>query len=211
MEASRKSSMVVLLAAAALTLTGCGGTASEDVTNLPGVSSASSPATGGATSPSQAPPSSIPPAQPTASKSGGVPTVLPTLASVTVVYVAVGDGGVSGPGFGCGDTTVSVTSPAISFTDPVEAALRTLLENHEREVDESGLSNALWQSDLTVKSTDRSGNPTIVDLEGILQLGGECDIPRAQLQLLLTAQAAAGFPVEIMINGIPMTEALGLK
>lgn len=211
METMRKSSMVALLAAAALTLAGCGGTATEGGTNLPAVSSASSPATGDATSPTQAPPSSIPPATPTATESSGDPTVLPTLASVTVVYVAVGDGGVSGPEFGCGDSTVGVTSPAISFTDPVEAALRTLLENHDMEVGESGLRNALWQSDLTVKSVDRSGNPIIVDLEGTLQLAGECDIPRAQLQLLLTAQQAAGFPIEITINGIPMAEALSLK
>lgn len=206
-----KASMLALLAAAALTLAGCGGPVVEGDATAPATSSVSSSAEGGATSTSQAPPSSIPEATATASNTGGEPTVMPTTASVTVVYVAVGDGGVAGPEFGCGDSTVGVTSPAISFTDPVEAALRTLLENKDMEVGESGLRNALWQSDLTVISVDRSGNPIIVNLEGTLKMDGECDIPRVQLQLLLTAQQAAGVPIEVMINGEPLAEALSLK
>lgn len=207
METVKKSSMVALLAAAALTLAGCAGTAPGGGMDASADSSASSPATRDATSPTPAPPPTIPPATPTAAE----PTVLPTVASVTVFYVAVGDGGASNEEFGCGDTLVTVTSPAISFTDPVEAALRTLLENHDMEVGESGLRNALWESDLAVKSVDRSGNPIIVDLEGTWKVGGECDIPRVQMQLLLTAQQAAGFPVEVMINGKTLAEALSLK
>lgn len=204
------SSMVAILAAAALIVTGCGGTAAEGGSTAPVTPSASSPAT----STTQAPSSSMPAATPTATNTGGEPTVMPTTASVTVFYIAMDDGEVSGSEsgveFGCGDTLVAVTSPAISFTDPIEGALRTLLENNDMEVGESGLHNALWQSDLTVTSVDRSGNPIIVDLEGTLTMGGECDIPRVQMQILQTAQQAAGFPIEIMINGERMAEALGL-
>lgn len=210
----RTSSILAMLAGAALILGGGGCAARAPAGTQPGptvpaASAATTPAGGEPATRSPVPASTA--AEPPATTSESEPTVLPTFASVTAFYIAEGDGGISGPAFGCGDSAVAVTSPAISFTDPVEAAFRTLLENKDMEVGESGLRNALWQSDLSVKSVDRSGPTVMVNLEGTLTVAGECDIPRAQIQLLLTAQHAAGVPIEIMVNGKLLADALGLK
>lgn len=204
-----KASALALLAGMALALAACGpaeGVGSEPTTTMPAAVSASSGAVSTSSPAETAPATSS--ENPTAEAE---PTVLPTEASVTIFYVAVGDGGASGPIGGCGDSLVAATSPTITFTDPVEGALRTLLKNHEMEVGDSGLLNALWQSNLTVTSVDRSASPIVANLEGTLKLGGECDNPRVQLQLLLTAQQAAGVPIDVTINGRPMAEALSLK
>lgn len=208
----RTSSILALMAGAALILGGGGCAARAPAGTQPGptVPAASATPTGGAPATASPVPASTAAELPATTGESG-PTVLPTIASVTAFYIAEGDGGISGPAFGCGDSAVAVTSPAISFTDPVEAAFRTLLENKDMEVGESGLRNALWQSDLSVKSVDRSGPTLMVNLEGTLRMAGECDIPRAQIQLLLTAQQAAGVPIEIMVNGELLADALGLK
>lgn len=203
-----KTSALALLGGVALALAACGpavGVGSEPSTTMPAAASPSSAMQSATGIPASAPSSS---GTPTAEAG---PTVLPTHASVTVFYVAVGDNGMSGPAVGCGDSLVATTSPTITYTDPVEGALRTLLAAHDMEVGESGLRNALWQSDLAVASVDRSASPIVVDLGGTLRLGGECDNPRAQLQLLLTAQNAAGVPIDMTINGQPLAEALSLK
>jgi hypothetical protein len=136
---------------------------------------------------------------------------MPTTASATLYYIAQGDGGVSGPPVGCGDSAVAVTSAAISFTDPVEGALRTLLEDHSQHLGQSGLDNALWRSRLAVQSVTRTGASITAHLVGTLKMGGECDIPRVEQQLLLTAKDAAGAPVAITINGKTLSQALSLK
>ena len=161
------------------------------------------PADGGGAS--QVPAASAPPA------AGDGPTVMPTTASATLYYIAQGDGGVSGPPVGCGDSAVAVTSAAISFTDPVEGALRTLLADHSQHLGQSGLDNALWRSRLAVQSVTRTGASITAHLVGTLKMGGECDIPRVEQQLLLTAKDAAGAPVAITINGKTLSQALSLK
>lgn len=161
------------------------------------------PAVGGGAS--QVPASSAPPA------AVDGPTVMPTTASATLYYIAQGDAGVSGPAVGCGDSAVGVTSAAISYTDPVEGALRTLLANHSQHLGQSGLENALWQSRLEVRSVTRTGASITAHLVGTLKMGGECDIPRVEQQLLLTAKDAAGAPVSIAINGKSLSQAVSLK
>lgn len=211
-----KTSALALLAGLALALGGCtGGGGPEPTTTMPEAgtqttSTSISPAGGPESNAGQAPASNIPDST-GATADSAHPTVLPTNASVTVYYIAEGDGGISGPEVGCGDSAVAVTSPTVSYTDPVEAALRVLLAADTMEIGQSGLRNALWQSDLTVASVDRSGTTIAVNLEGTMKLGGECDIPRVEEQLQLTADTAAGAPVAITINGKPMAEALSLK
>ena len=154
----------------------------------------------GGASASQPPPSDQP-----------APTVIPTSASVTLFFIAEGDAGVSGPMVGCGDSAVAVSSQTITYTDPVEGALRTLLSNHAAHIGQSGLRNALSDSRLSVDSVDRTGTTVTAHLSGTMSLAGECDIPRLEQQLLLTAQQAAGTPVAITINGKTLSEALSLK
>lgn len=134
-----------------------------------------------------------------------------TSASVTLFFIAEGDAGISGPAVGCGDSAISVTSQTVTYTDPVEGALRTLLTNHAAHIGQSGLRNALADSRLIVDSVDRSGTTITAHLSGTLSVAGECDIPRIEQQLLLTAQQAAGPPVGITINGKTLSEALSLK
>lgn len=199
----QRFAVLTLIAGAALILGGCTGAtpsgpppaSSTAATAIP-----SAPAGGETTAPSPVPTSHLP-----------EPTVLPTNASVITYYIAVDDGGTAGPLVGCGDSAVAVTSPSVSFTDPVEAALRTLLASGTETIGQSGLRNALWQSTLAVASVDRSGNTITAHLTGTLVLAGECDIPRVEQQLLLTAQQAAGVPVAVTVNGKPLSEALSLK
>ncbi|ALV46863.1 hypothetical protein MB46_16585 [Arthrobacter alpinus] len=196
----RRSAILAIVTGAAILLGGCtGGTPDGAPAAASNQAPAPSTTTGGeSTSPS-----------PTSSLTE--PTVLPTNASVITYYIAVGDGGTAGPLVGCGDSAVAVTSQSVSFTDPVEAALRTLLASHTEELGQSGLRNALWQSTLAVTSIDRSGSAITAHLDGTLAVAGECDIPRIEQQLLLTAQEAAAGPVAITINGKTLSEALSLK
>ncbi|MEV8180691.1 GerMN domain-containing protein [Specibacter sp. NPDC078692] len=130
---------------------------------------------------------------------------------MTLFFIAEGDAGISGPMVGCGDSAVAVSSQTITYTDPIEGALRTLLSNHAAHIGQSGLRNALSDSRLSVDSVDRTGTTVTAHLSGTMSLAGECDIPRLEQQLLLTAQQAAGTPVAITINGKTLSEALSLK
>lgn len=147
----------------------------------------------------------------TASSGQAEPTVMPTTASATLFYIALGDAGAEGQALGCGDSAIPVTSAAITFTDPVEGALRTLLADHSPRLGESKLVNALWQSRLTVQSVDRTGPIITAHLGGTVSLAGACDIPRMEQQLMLTAGAAAGAPVAVTINGKTLSAALSPK
>ncbi len=204
MRSTKKWSIIAALAGSALILAGCTSSPAPADTTAATTASIGTTLPVAAASGSQAPASSFPTNTPE-------PTVLPKNASVTLFYLAEGDGGASGPTVGCGDSAIAVTSPAISYTDPVEGALRTLLANHSERIGQSGLVNSLWQSRLVVDSIDRSKSPIIAHLSGTLTLGGVCDIPRVEQQLLLTAAQAAGGPVAVTINGKTLSEALSLK
>lgn len=225
MRRTGRLSFLTLVAGASLVLGGC--TSTPPTSPETTVSSTSSRAPS-APAPSGSIPTATVPADPTAagpaptasdggsasqapSSNAPQPTVMATSASVTLFFIAEGDAGISGPAVGCGDSAISVTSQTVTYTDPVEGALRTLLANHAAHIGQSGLRNALADARLTVDSVDRSGTTTTAHLSGTLSLAGECDIPRVEQQLLLTAQQAAGTPVAITINGKTLTEALSLK
>lgn len=225
MRRTGRLSFLTLVAGASLVLGGC--TSTPPTSPETTVSSTSSRAPS-APAPSGSMPAATVPADPTAagpaptasdggsasqapSSNAPQPTVMATSASVTLFFIAEGDAGISGPAVGCGDSAISVTSQTVTYTDPVEGALRTLLANHAAHIGQSGLRNALADARLTVDSVDRSGTTTTAHLSGTLSLAGECDIPRVEQQLLLTAQQAAGTPVAITINGKTLTEALSLK
>lgn len=225
MRRTGRLSFLALVAGAPLLLSGC--------TSTPPVSTATAASSSSSTAPTATATGPIPsipavPTDPTAafpsptgSRSGNAsqapssnapqPTVMATSASVTLFFIAEGDAGTSGPAVGCGDSAISVTSQTVTYTDPVEGALRTLLANHAAHIGQSGLRNALADARLTVDSVDRSGTTITAHLSGTLSLAGECDIPRVEQQLLLTAQQAAGTTVAITINGKTLTEALSLK
>lgn len=153
-----------------------------------------------------APPPTLPPSEPAPSA-----TSLP-FAAVMVYYIALEDNGVSGAPVGCGDSAVPVEVSVGFGQDALVFAYEKLLYEHERNIGQSGLYNALYQSDLTVKSAEiRDGKATIA-LEGTLMLGGECDNPRVLAQLeMIPGQFSGVTSVEITINGKPLAEALSLK
>ncbi|MHA7270222.1 GerMN domain-containing protein [Arthrobacter sp. HLT1-20] len=213
MRGNGQAAVLALVCGIVLLLTGCMSPFVTPESTLPATtqSPVGNPSSGGAASGSQGPASSLPEISETGDLGGNEPTVMPTSASVTVFYIAQGDSGTAGSTLGCGDSVVAVTSATVTFTDPVEGALRTLLANHSAQLGQSGLSNALWQSALKVDSVDRSGSNITAQLSGTLTLAGECDIPRVEQQLLRTAQQAAGAPVAITVNGKTLSDALSLK
>ncbi len=115
-----------------------------------------------------------------------------------IYLIALEDGGKSGPAVGCGDSLVAVDVPA---TD-VKTALRDLLKSHDRLYGQSGLYNALYQSDLQVTRITRDNDTISAELNGKLVFGGTCDAPRvkAQLEATLRQSTETKIPVTIRVN-----------
>jgi hypothetical protein len=94
----------------------------------------------------------------------------------------------------------------------LQAALVSLLSIKDQYYGQSGLYNALYQSDLQVDSITIVAGKASVYLTGTLLMGGECDIPRVQAQL---EQTILQFPTvteaDIFINGKPLADVLSLK
>jgi hypothetical protein len=127
-----------------------------------------------------------------------------------IFMIALEDNGQSGPLVGCGDSVVGVTRELPAGDDPIRAALESLLAEKDQYFGESGLYNALYQSNLAVESVtvDEMGTAT-VRLTGEHALGGVCDSPRFAAQLEQTVlQFESVNAVEIFLNGEPMEQVL---
>lgn len=150
---------------------------------------------------------------PTQTSTEPPPTVTPLpYATVMLYYIALEDNGVSGAPVGCGDSAVPVTYAVEFGRDALTNAYERLVGNRERTIGESGLYNALYQSDLRVMSAEIKDGKAIIALEGTLMLGGECDAPRAKAQLeMIPGQFPGVTAMEITINGKPLDEVLSLK
>jgi len=127
--------------------------------------------------------------------------------SVQLFLIAPQDKNTSGE-IGCGDSTVAITQKA-NGTSKATAAMEALLAIKDETYGESGLYNALYQSDLTFTSFEQSGDTAKVKLTGTLKLGGACDNPRVRAQLEQTLKnAAAVDKVQIIINGTALEQLL---
>lgn len=168
--------------------------------------------TGQATAPP--PPTAAPTPQPTPEPTAA-PTVEPAPGDTNydVYLVAVDDGGASGPAIGCGDSLVAVTRGlAPADDDLARVALSDLLSMPDQYLGESGLYNALYQSDLTIESFSVEGSTAVVALSGELRMGGECDTPRVEAQLRQTITGVQGIDsAEITLNGQPLANVLDLS
>jgi hypothetical protein len=138
----------------------------------------------------------------------------PSAAQPYQIYlIAIGDAGQAGPEIGCGDSLVPAELTLPPEVQEPRAALESLLAIKDQFYGQSGLYNALYQSDLQVQDVqiDSDGLAT-VHLTGQVMLGGECDSPRFQAQL---EQTIKQFPtiqqVEIYINDQLMEEALSSR
>jgi hypothetical protein len=95
---------------------------------------------------------------------------------------------------------------------PLTAAIRALLALDERTYGQSGLYNALYQSDLQLEGVDLNNGQATIRLTGEVQVGGVCDHPRVEAQLEQTAlQFSTVDRVEVMVNGTPLDEVLSLR
>lgn len=157
-----------------------------------------------------APPSVTPPPQ------TAPPTILPTATpsslTVQVFLIALEDNGKSGKLVGCGDSVVPV-QVEIPYTQGVlKAALEELLSIKEPYYGESGLYNALYQSDLRVESVTIRDGEAVIHLTGTVMVAGVCDNPRVAAQIEETARQ---FPtvdrVAVLVNGVPLDDILSLK
>jgi Sporulation and spore germination len=122
---------------------------------------------------------------------------------IKIFLIAVDDNGKTGFPVGCGDSAVPVQVEIPPTHGVLKAALQALLSVKEQYYGQSGLYNALYQSDLQVESVsiDNNGQARVY-LTGSLVMGGECDTPRVQAQVEQTAlQFTIVKEVAIFING----------
>jgi hypothetical protein len=157
------------------------------------------------------PPSPTPfPLGPTATQA--VPDVTAGPQMVKMFLVAVGDNGISGEMIGCGDSLIPVQIEIGPSQGVLRASLEKLLSLKDRFYGQSGLYDALYQSDLQLDSVTVAAGKAVINLTGTLTLGGVCDNPRVAAQLEATARQ---FPtvseVSIFINGKALADALSLK
>lgn len=129
-----------------------------------------------------------------------------------IFLVALEDNGVSGKKIGCDDSLVAVEVPLNLGQPEPWSALSALLSLDQPYFGESGLYNALYQSDLTITEIAFDDEMAKIYLEGELMLGGVCDNPRVEEQILATIlqyeQIAAA---EVYINGELLKDFLSLK
>ena len=146
--------------------------------------------------------------------STGIQVSAETLTSqmVKIFMIAVDDNGQTGTQIGCGDSVVPVEVEIQPTQGILRAALEALLLVKDQYYGQSGLYNALYQSNLEVESVSINGGKANVYLTGNLVMGGECDTPRVQAQL---EQTILQFPsvtqAAIFINGQPLADVLSLK
>lgn len=137
------------------------------------------------------------------------PTAIPTqpadgayFEQSQIYLVALGDAGRSGEAIGCDDSLIPVPVTFESTQAPLTAALTELLDIHSRTYGQSGLYNALYQSDLNISNVTIQNGEAVIDLTGSLAIGGVCDQPRVEAQLRQTAlQYSTVDTVTITING----------
>jgi LysM repeat protein len=112
--------------------------------------------------------------------------------------ISLNDGGP----LGCGDTLVPITVEVPPTRGILRATLDRLLSVKTQFYGESGLYNALYQSQLSIDDVRIDNRIATIRLSGNIVLGGVCDTPRVQAQL---EQAALQFStvdqVRIYVNG----------
>ena len=155
-----------------------------------------------------------PPTHPVSTQTNSPAPDAPTPASQTVLIylVALEDDGVSGEKIGCGDSLVPVNITIPGTQGVLRAALTEVLTIQDAYYGESGLYNALYQSDLQVRDIRIENGLATIQLEGTLRLGGVCDNPRLEGQLMRTAlQFSTVRAAVITVNGTPLEEILSGK
>ncbi len=164
--------------------------------------------------PTQAPaaPLETPRQPPQATEPPELPLATAGPRTVKIFLIAIDDNGQSGDLVGCGDSAVPVEVQIAPTQAVLRGALEALLAIKDPYYGQSGLYDALYQSDLKVEDVNIKDGTAIVNLTGSMMLGGECDNPRVQAQLEQTAlQFATVQAVQITVNGKALKDVLSLK
>lgn len=128
-----------------------------------------------------------------------------------VYYIALEGADEVGEPIGCDDSVVPVTITVPQTSAPLKTALEHLLAEKNQNVEED-LYNSLYQSNLKVDSTTILNGQAEVKLSGTTQLGGTCDIPRFEAQIIKTVlQFPEITEAKIFLNGKKLEEALSQK
>jgi len=139
----------------------------------------------------------------------GAEVPLPTPGSglvdtVNIYLISTGGGAV-----GCGDEVVPVLRRIAPTPAPLRAALTELFALKSQTFGESGLYNALYQSDIRVERVAIVNGRAEVALSGTLRLGGVCDEPRVVAQIESTVrQFSSVTSTAITLNGAPLADAV---
>ena len=137
---------------------------------------------------------------------------VPVFTRVNIYLIAVDDNGQSGPKIGCNDSVIRVIQDIPPTTAPLTGALERLLSLNDQFFGESGLYNALYQSDLQVENVVVQNGKATIRLTGQLRLGGVCDNPRVEAQIKQTAfQFSSVTEVAVFINGRPLADVLSQR
>lgn len=127
---------------------------------------------------------------------------------VKIFLVSLEDGGK----VGCGDSLVPVTREIPQTQGVLKASLTDLFSIKEQYYGESGLYNALYNSNLSVRDAVINNGIATINLQGQVSLGGVCDNPRLEAQIRSTAeQFSTVKDVKIFLNGRPLADALSEK
>jgi len=147
-------------------------------------------------------PTAIPPTVAAASST-------PTTLRVKLALIAVNDNGQTGKKIGCGDSVVMVDRDVPRTGAPLKDTLALLFSLKQRDYGQSGLYNALYQSDLKVDGISSDNGVFRVDLSGKVALGGACDSPRFEAQIRETImQFATVKRADIFINGVTLEKVI---
>ncbi len=109
-----------------------------------------------------------------------------TVSSVNLYFIALNDNGQSGKKIGCNDSVIPVQVSIEPTTAPLRAALEKLFSIKDQFYGQSGLYNALYQSNLHVDDAAVANGTATVHLSGNTALGGVCDDPRFGAQITET-------------------------
>lgn len=136
----------------------------------------------------------------------GTGTPNPPTGQIDVLIFLTSQGGGS---VGCGDQVVPVTR-RIAATDGVLAAsLNELLNLKSQTIGESGLYNALYQSDLRLDRVAVVNGQAQISLSGTVKTNGVCDKPRIIAQIEQTVrQFSSVTSTAITLNGQPLADAI---
>lgn len=129
---------------------------------------------------------------------------------IKIFLVALEDNGQTGKMIGCGDSIVSVDRGEKNTQEPIKTALEELFSIKEQFYGQSGLYNALAQSNLKVDQASLDNNKATVYLSGTYSLSGTCDNPRFEAQIKETVLQFAS-EVKVFLNNKPLEEVLSGK